>query len=181
MKFEKVIKKAGYTSIISSLVLAIIGAVMFIYSDATLKLISYVLGGLLLLTGVIKTIEYITNKGNDDLFNYNLVYGILSIVFGLVIITNTGALESLLGIIVGVWIIYSSLMKFGLSLKLKTYNIKYWIPMIIIAILMMICGIYIIFAPDIIIATLGGILFIYSVMDILEGIAFIVNIKKIDD
>ena len=79
----------------------------------------------------------------------------------------------------GVWIIYSSLMRFGLSLKLKAFEAKSWIAMLIVAVLMMICGIYIMFTPDIIIATLGLIILAYSIMDIIEGIAFIVNVNKL--
>ena len=70
-------------------------------------------------------------------------------------------------------------MRFGLSLKLKAFEAKSWIAMLIVAVLMMICGIYIMFTPDIIIATLGLIILAYSIMDIIEGIAFIVNVNKL--
>ena len=179
MDIEKVLKKTRYTSIITSLVLGILGLVMFMYSEATLKIIAYVLGAILMLTGIIKIIGYFTEKGSYDLFNYELVYGIISILFGLVVATHTETLESLIGIILGVWIIYSSLMRFGLSLKLKAFEAKSWIAMLIVAVLMMICGIYIMFTPDIIIATLGLIILAYSIMDIIEGIAFIVNVNKL--
>ena len=181
MDLKKIIKKAGYTSIVTSTILAVIGVIMFLYSETTMKIIAYILGGLLILTGIVKIIEYITQKGEYDLFNYDLIYGILSIVLGIVIIRNTGTLQGLLGIIVGVWIIYNSLTRFDLSIKLKAYKVSTWWIMIVIAVLMMLCGIYIIFVPDIIIASLGGILFIYSIMDIIESIAFISNIKKIED
>ena len=72
-------------------------------------------------------------------------------------------------------------MRFGLALKLKAFESKSWILTLIIAILMMMCGIYIIFVPDIIIATLGAILFLYSIMDIIEGISFVLNMKKIEE
>ena len=108
MDIEKVLKKTGYTSIITSLILGILGLVMFMYSEATLKIIAYVLGAILMLTGIIKIIGYFTEKGSYDLFNYELVYGIISILFGLVVATHTETLESLIGIILGVWIIYSS-------------------------------------------------------------------------
>ena len=72
------------------------------------------------------------------------------------------------------------LSRFGLSLKLKVFESSSWVPMLIIAILMMICGIYIIFTPGIIIATLGLIILVYSIMDIIEGIAFIVNVNKLE-
>lgn len=179
MEIEKVLKKTGYTSIITSIILGVLGLVMFLYAEATIKVIACILGAILIITGIIKIIGYFTEKGSYDLFNYQLVYGIISILFGLVMIT-TETLGNFLGIVLGIWIIYSSLMRFGLSLKLKAFESSSWVPMLIIAILMMICGIYIIFTPGIIIATLGLIILVYSIMDIIEGIAFIVNVNKLE-
>ncbi len=180
MEIGKVLKKTGYTSIITSIVLGVLGLVMFLYAEATLKIIACVLGAILIITGIVKIVGYFTEKGSYDLFNYQLVYGIISILFGLVMITHTETLGNFLGIVLGIWIIYSSLMRFGLSLKLKAFESSSWIPMLIIAILMMICGIYIIFTPDIIIATLGLIILVYSIMDIIEGFAFIINVNKLE-
>lgn len=39
MEIEKVLKKTGYTSIITSIILGILGFIMFIYSKTTLKII----------------------------------------------------------------------------------------------------------------------------------------------
>ena len=63
----------------------------------------------------------------------------------------------------------------------KTILIILVIITLIIAILMLLCGIYIIFMPDIIIATLGAILLIYAIMDIIEGIVFIIKANKIEE
>lgn len=180
MEMGKILKKTGYTSIVTSIILGALGLVMFLYAESTLKVIACILGTILIITGVVKIIGYFTEKGSYDLFNYELVYGIISVLFGLVMLINTESLGNFLGIVLGIWIIYSSLMRFGLSLKLKVYESSSWIPMLVIAILMMICGIYIIFTPDIIIATMGIIILVYSVMDIIEGIAFIVNVNKLE-
>lgn len=181
MDIKRIIKKSGYTSILTSIILAILGAIMFLYSETTLKIMAYAIGIFLILTGIVKIITYGIQKGSQDLFNYEIVYGILSIVFGVVILINTETLQGLLGIIIGIWIVYSSLMRFALALKLKNFEIKSWFSTLIIAILMLLCGIYIIFMPDIIIATLGAILLIYAIMDIIEGIVFIIKANKIDE
>ncbi|MGN1329861.1 MAG: DUF308 domain-containing protein [Clostridia bacterium] len=180
MEIEKVFKKTGYTSIITSILLGILGLIMFLYADTTLKIITYILGGTLILVGIIKVIGYFSDKGSYDFFNYELIYGIINIIIGIVLITHTGILEGLLGIVLGIWIIYSCLMRFGLSLKLKSYKRKSWIPTLILSILMGIVGIYIIVSPDIIIATLGLIVLVYSIMDLIEGITFIVSVKKFE-
>lgn len=181
MDIKKIIKKTGYTSILTSIILAIIGLIMFMYSETTLKIIAYAIGIFLIITGIVKIITYGIQKGGQDLFNYEIVYGIISVVFGIVIMINTQTFQGLLGIIIGIWIIYSSLMRFALALKLKNFEIKSWFATLVIAVLMMLCGIYILFVPDIIVATLGAILFIYAIMDIIEGIVFITKANKIEN
>lgn len=181
MEIEKVFKKTGYTSIITSILLGILGLIMFLYAETTLKIITYILGTTLILAGIIKTIGYFSDKGSYDFFNYELIYGIINIIIGIVLMTHTGILEGVLGIVLGIWILYSSLMRFGLSLKLKSYKSKSWLAMLIISILMGIMGIYIMASPDVIIATLGIIILVYSIMDLIEGITFIINVKRFEN
>lgn len=115
MEIGKILKKTGYTSIVTSIILGALGLVMFLYAESTLKVIACILGTILIITGAVKIIGYFTEKGSYDLFNYELVYGIISILFGLVMLINTESLGNFLGIALGIWIIYSSLMRFGLS------------------------------------------------------------------
>lgn len=180
MEIEKVLKKTGYTSIITSIILGILGLVMFIYSKTTLKIITYAIAGILILVGLIKIIGYIIDKNKKEYFNYDLIYGIINTVIGIVLITHPGILEGLLGITIGVWIIYTGLTRFGLSLKLKDYKTKTWIPMLILSVIILAMGIYIIVAPDLIIATLGSIILMYSIMDLIEGITFLINVKRFE-
>ncbi len=180
MEIEKVLKKTGYTSIITSIILGVLGFVMFIYSKTTLKIITYAIAGILIFVGFIKVIGYIIDKNKKEYFNYDLIYGIINAVIGIVLITHPGILEGLLGITMGIWIIYTGLTRFGLSLKLKEYKTKIWILMLIISIIIIGMGIYIIIAPDLIIATLGSIIFMYSIMDLIEGITFIINVKRFE-
>lgn len=52
--------------------------------------------------------------------------------------------------------------------------------MLLISIIILAMGIYIIVSPDLIIATLGMIIFIFSIMDLIEGITFVINIKRFE-
>ena len=62
MEIGKVLKKTGYTSIITSIILGVLGLVMFLYSEATMKVIACVLGVILIITGITIT----ANKTNKD-------------------------------------------------------------------------------------------------------------------
>ena len=44
MEIGKVLKKTGYTSIITSIILGVLGLVMFLYAEATMKVIACILG-----------------------------------------------------------------------------------------------------------------------------------------
>ena len=57
MEIGKVLKKTGYTSIITSIVLGVLGLVMFLYAEATLKIIACLLGAILIITGIVKIVE----------------------------------------------------------------------------------------------------------------------------
>ena len=104
MEIEKVLKKTGYTSIITSIILGILGFIMFIYSKTTLKIITYAIAGMLIFLGIIKVIGYLRDKNRKEYFNYDLIYGIVNAIIGLVLITHPGILEGLLGITIGIWI-----------------------------------------------------------------------------
>ena len=105
--------------------------------------------------------------------------GSLSLLIGLVIIVFGTSIASIFGIIIGIWIVLSSINRINLSFKLKDSGIKYWYISTIIAILVLICGLYIVFSPELILVTLGTLIIVYSIMDIIQSIIFIINTNKI--
>ena len=80
---------------------------------------------MLIFLGIIKVIGYLRDKNRKEYFNYDLIYGIVNAIIGLVLITHPGILEGLLGITIGIWIIYTGLTRLGLSLRLKEYKTKH--------------------------------------------------------
>lgn len=92
-------------------------------------------------------------------------------------------IETLLRIMVGVWIVYSGAMRLGLALKLQKIDTdnKIWVAVLLIAIAILVCGLFIIANPGTLIATMGILMVVYAVMDIIEEIIFIKNVKEIND
>ena len=131
----------------------------------------------------VKIFEYFKTKGSYDLYNYELVYGIIAILLGLVVIFCNEMIETLLRIMVGVWIVYSGAMRLGLALKLQKIDTdnKIWVAVLLIAIAILVCGLFIIANPGTLIATMGILMVVYAVMDIIEEIIFIKNVKEIND
>ena len=69
---EKFLKKAGWTSIITSLVLAVIGLVMIYNPDTTMQFISTILGIFFIVVGVIILIYSIMDLIESFIFMRNM-------------------------------------------------------------------------------------------------------------
>ena len=177
---EKFLKKAGWTSIVTSLILAIIGVIMIYNPATTMQFISTVLGIFFIVIGVIKLINYFASKGNSTLFTNDIAWGLISIIIGLVVMVYSSTIENIFRIMIGIWIIYSGFTRLTLSFRLKNVNEKIWAFVLTLSVLMIIGGLYVTFYPGALVVTLGVIILIYSIMDLIEGFIFMRNIKELN-
>jgi len=74
---------------------------------------------------------------------------------------------------------YSAFIRIDLSVKFKAVNSNAWIFSLILSILMFICGLYVTINSGAILVTVGTIMVVYSIIDIIEAIIFMKNIKEI--
>jgi len=176
---EKMFKKSGWISILESIVFAILGAILVCKPEGTVKMISYILGAIFIIVGIIKCVNYFYANGKYNLYNYDLVYGLMAIVIGIVTMMFGNAIVSIFRIIIGIWIIYSSFIRMNLSVTLKNLNMGAWIYSLILAIIMFITGLYVTLNSGAVIVTIGIMLIIYSIIDIIEDIIFMKNVKEI--
>lgn len=176
---EKILKKTGWNSLLSSVIFAILGIILIMNPEGTIKVVSYILGIMFILVGIYKIATYFVGKGKYDLFSNDIVYGIIAVILGIVTIVYSNTIGSIFRILIGIWIIYSGILRMSLSLKLKNINSKAWIYSLIISLVIVICGLYILFTSNAIIVTIGAIMLVYSILDIVEDIFFIKNVNKL--
>ena len=176
---EKVLKKTGVTSLVTSIIFAILGIILIANPEGTIKFIVIILGVLFGLVGLYKIVNYIENKGKYDFYNNDIAYGVIAIVLGIVTICYSTQIGAIFRIIIGLWIVYSAILRINLSIKLKTIDSNVWIYSLIIALIMAFCGIFIICNSGAVIVTLGIVVVIYSVLDAIESIMFLNNVSKL--
>ena len=141
---QKMLKKTGLISIIESIVFIILGIILITKADLAVRVISYVLGLLFIVYGGIKVFQGIQlQKNNYEAYNYELVFGLMLIVIGVVTMYYGSAIETILRIIIGIWIIYSSLIKFTLTLKMRQLELRVWGYSFILSIVMFLCLLFI--------------------------------------
>ena len=72
-QFKGILKKSGVTSIVESIVFAILGIILIIKPDTVMSIIAYIIGAIFIAAGVIKILSYVHEKGQKDLYNYELI------------------------------------------------------------------------------------------------------------
>src|SRR5574344_2246250 len=176
---KKLLKKTGWLSLVESVIFAIIGIVLIQNPEGSVKVISYILGISFIISGAYKIIAHLAEKQTGNLYDYSVVYGLMAIIIGIIMMVFSGAISTLFGVIVGIWIIYSAILRASSSIKLKEISdSKIWIVSIVLSVLMLICGIYIIANASKIAAAIGIFVLIYSIIDIVENIIFLKNVSE---
>lgn len=177
-------KKMCSMSLTTSLILVIVGFLLLIFPEVILSLISYILGGIVLVNGALTILRYF-KENNQNIWNFDLAYGILCSILALVIIFNPNAIISIIPLILGIWMMISSIFKIQYSLNLRTYHSDKWKLTLILAIITLICGVLLMVNPFsgavAITKVIGIFIIVYSIIDIIECLTLKKSINKIVD
>jgi len=169
--------------LLSSIILATLGLLLIFQSEITIIAIAYIIGGVLIAIGVLTLLNYIREIDNPLRNELNIIYGIVSIVLGIIVIKNPPAMASVIPLVIGVIIIINSAAKLEYSLELKKSNNDLWKTTMILSIITVLCGILLIFNPfagAVVLTKIVGILiFVYAILDIISTVAFEKTVKSI--
>lgn len=182
---KKLFEKILHTSIVSSVLLIAFGVSLIVQVETTIVAISYVIGGILVMLGLVAGLSYFRNSKQLERNELDIIYAIVCVVLGIIIIKNPLAIQNTLLMVVGLIIILNSATKLQYSLELKRENSELYLPTIIISVIMAICGIFLMFRPDIASNILGKIvgtlIVLYAILDLATTIIIKNTFKKIDD
>ena len=165
--------KKGFTSsIITSIILAVLGILLIVATEATIISISYIIGGILILLGFFGLVDYIRKIDTETKTSVDLVYGIVTVILGVLIVMNPKAIASIINYVLGIIIVISSAVKLNYAIQLKGNNNSLWKSTIIFSLITTICGLILIFKPftGAIVATkiIGVIVLIYAILNIIS-------------
>lgn len=180
---ENIMTKFFKSSILSSIGFAILGGLLFFQSEITIISISYVIGGILVAIGVITILKYIKNKKEGIENEIDILYGLVTSILGVLVITNPEAIASVIPFIIGFIMIISSAMKIQYSFELKNKNSSIWISTFVISTIAFICGLLLIFNPFkgavYITRIIGIFIFTYAILDLISTLRIKRNINSI--
>lgn len=178
----KKINKYINVSIATSILFALLGIIILLFPKTTLNIFSYATAIILIMTGIYLLILDIRTR-NNLFYMESSFFGILLLVLGFIIIVHPSAFTVLIPLVLGIWFITSSVLKFRFSTFLRRDNFGLWVLTLLITILSIVCGVIFILNPiessKIITSYFGLIMVIYSIADVVDMIIFKMNMKKI--
>lgn len=173
------LNKFLYSSIIISIIMFIIGLIFIIYPEVSFTTITYTLSILLIINGIYFLIE----KESSIFFSSFLTLGVIELLLGIIMLVNPDIVKTLFPIVAGIIMITKSTLDLRLSILLYRNNINSWLSLLICSIISIICGLIIILNPSIgtiaLTTSLGILITVYSISNIIDTIIFKKNIKEI--
>ncbi|MDO4963834.1 MAG: DUF308 domain-containing protein [bacterium] len=169
--------KITINNLIYALLFLVLGIFLLTRGDL-IGLVSNIIGSILILIGIIKTVIFIYMKGKLGNYSiYKLIIGLVIICFGILFIFYSDALSYAVRIIVGLWIMFTSINRLIFSFSVVNLDKKgFWI-FLITSVLMFILGILLI--SGIFDKVLGLLIIFYSIIEIINYIYVKINDKNI--
>ena len=120
------IRVAKYGYILMSVLFCAAGILMLFKPGISSHAIGLFAGLSMIVFGVIKLIGYFSKDLFRLAFQYDLQFGILLLILGVITIFNPGDVMSFVSITCGVCVIINSLFKIRISLEAKKFGIREW-------------------------------------------------------
>lgn len=173
------IKKSAWSAILGSLGLVILGILFLVFQDQMIKVIAYIIGAFLIVKGGFQIINYYTNKGQYDFFNNGLLSGVVAILLGIAAILAGEDIAGVFRVVIGVLIIYESLVRINTAIKMSTAKIPSWQYILVIALVMMASGIFIVCNSGAVITLIGWIMIAAGIIGIVGDAMFIQHVNTL--
>ena len=180
-RFAWTVKKNAWTAVIGSLIILLFGIFLVVWPDVTIVVVANILGVILIANGIYQIINYFVVKGQDDFLNNNLLTGVLSLIVGIATIVFAKDIAGILRIIIGIWMIYEAFVRMNTAIKLHSAGIKVWAYILIVAIAMLLLGVFVTFNAGAVVQLIGWMMIISGAIGIVSDIMYIQQVNTVID
>ena len=157
-------------SLLTPIVFLVIGVILFTDPNSLVKFISYFLGGLLIIVGIYRCANYyIQDKRLGVVNNNEIAFGITAFILGLLFIILAGAIETLIRIFFGLYLILIGISKVFQTFFTTDRSAKFY-ALIVVGLIFLIGGVFTIISNETILPLefVGLFMIIYGVIDFIS-------------
>ena len=159
------------SSLISAIIFFIVGGILFWYNDEIISTLSKIAGIVLAVSGIIEIVVYAINKKKQIDYLAPVIRGIIFIGLSILFFFGASIINQAVRFVVGAWILFSGINRLIQALAINKLSRKF-LPLLIVAIILIAIGVYTIVYGDVIISTIGILMMIYSAIDIIGYIFY---------
>lgn len=160
-------KRFKFTFSLISVIYILLGLFLAISPGTARQVLSYLLGGLALLLGIILVAFYFVKGDNEAISTGGLAGGVVLLCLGFYLFARPSLLWQFLPVLVGFFILYDSVIKLQNAIKLKGVGLKFWWAALALSILSGVFALLlIIFGLDIVLLYFGIILIASGVVNL---------------
>ncbi len=137
------IAKIGY--IVMSVLFCLAGVLFIAMSEISAKIIGICIGISMILFGIVRLIGYFSKDLYRLAFQFDLEFGILMMILGVIVLFNPENLMAFICVAIGISILLDGLFKIRIALDSKQFGIKSWWLILALAIVTGVIGVFLIF------------------------------------
>lgn len=180
----EIFKKLKTYTYLISIFYVIMGLIMLLNPKFICDAVNYIVGILILVYGIIYIVKFLSKNDFNNLSKFNLLAGLLCIVFGIYILLNPTVLLSIIPFATGMLVLLDGFGKLKNTLDLKKAGfLKWWINLII-SILFIGLGIYMMSqsfkVTELVVRFIGAILIVDAISDVWTYFCYKKCSKKIE-
>ena len=170
-------KELNLSNVLISLIMLAVGIVLVINSQALISAMSWIIGAVIILISIIKIIYLFNDKILDTTA---LALNIFFMIYGVVLISFPSIVDLSIRIVFGCWILFAAVKRLILSIAFARFDRKSYRTFLISGIVMLILGGLVMtgLAIEIISDFVGIFLIIYSIIEIVDYIFYLINKRK---
>ena len=174
------VAKTGYIAV--SILLAVLGIVLIAWPTFSVNALGVICGILLILFGGVKLVGYFSKDLYRLAFQYDMPFGTLLIILGIIMLIHPGNLASFICVVFGLSVLISSLFNIQTALDAKKFGINQWWLIFALSVIAAVWGLILVFRPseaaDVMAVLLGITLLFESAVNICTVVTSVKIVKN---
>lgn len=183
MKLNELFNRVFFLSVISSIVSILLGCLLLFETSASIETMAVILGILLILLGAFIIGRYISSELFRSIFDFSLLYSFLSIISGVLILMDNSLITIIISAYIFANLMMSAINKINLAVVIKKLDLGNWILPLLVSLLLIAASVVVIINPInstmIVTKTVGIVVIISTIIDLIEMIAIKYKVKNV--
>lgn len=169
----KIKSYSSQSSLISSILFFILGAILFTSADKLLNIVSIIIGTLFATAATISLVIYFiqSRRLEGTPKKGNLIFGVIAFILAIIFIFFSNIVEQAIRFVIGGWILLTGILRLINVLAMPKKNKKF-LQLLIVAALLIFIGIYTIVKEIFGLDIMGVIMMIYATVEIIGYVLY---------